>query len=279
MEPETPDFPLDEPRQLESPQSGLRGRWNLRPKLRWFVAEIAVVVTGVLIALALNAWWQGQQASASEQHYLVLLSRDLEQLQVDLGELAEIEEGWLQDGLASYRILSSRDHSPANRAIVSERFSRLSTRKTINLTNATYEDLISTGNLQLIHNRSLRDQIVAFYEEAERQFAIHDKNNAFFVDQMLVGQIFGRGLFYHRSGSVIAETPSDSMLAVELANGFVDEPDYIWSLPNDSPEWAIVKGHLLMRINISTYEKGRAEDQLSRARELQIAVDAERSGN
>lgn len=278
MATDTSKFPVGEQPKLAPTERETRGHWNLRPKLRWFVAEIAVVVTGVLIALALNAWWQGQQASASEQHYLVLLSRDLEQLQLDLEELVEIEEGRLQDGLASYRILSSRDHSPDNRAIVSERFSRLTFRRTINLTNATYEDLISTGNLQLIHNRSLRDQIVAFYEEAERQFAIHDKNNAFFVDEMFVGRVFGRGLFYDRSGSAFAETPTDSMLAAELANGFVDEPDYIWSLPNDSPEWAIVKGQLLMRISTSAYEKGRAEDQLSRARELQLAVEAERSG-
>ncbi|NBB87388.1 MAG: hypothetical protein GVY12_14365 [Bacteroidetes bacterium] len=36
-----------------------RGDW--RPKLRWFAAEIGVVVAGVLIALALNAWWAGLQ--------------------------------------------------------------------------------------------------------------------------------------------------------------------------------------------------------------------------
>ena len=29
--------------------------WDWRPKLRWFAAEITVVVAGVLIALALNA--------------------------------------------------------------------------------------------------------------------------------------------------------------------------------------------------------------------------------
>ncbi|MEM6783267.1 MAG: hypothetical protein AAF624_05975 [Bacteroidota bacterium] len=32
-------------------------KWDWRPKLRWFAAEIVVVVAGVLIAFAVNAWW------------------------------------------------------------------------------------------------------------------------------------------------------------------------------------------------------------------------------
>jgi hypothetical protein len=36
-------------------------RWDWNPKLRWFAAEILIVISGVLIALALNAWWSEQQ--------------------------------------------------------------------------------------------------------------------------------------------------------------------------------------------------------------------------
>jgi hypothetical protein len=50
-------------------------RWHrdLRAQLRWFTAEILVVVAGVLIALALNAWWQGRQQAREEQRLLVAL--------------------------------------------------------------------------------------------------------------------------------------------------------------------------------------------------------------
>ena len=44
-----------------------------RPRLRWFAAEILVVVAGVLIALALNAWWQGRERNREEQRLLVAL--------------------------------------------------------------------------------------------------------------------------------------------------------------------------------------------------------------
>jgi hypothetical protein len=45
-------------------------RWDWRPKLRWFAAEIVVVVAGVLIALALNAWWGGVQERELETESL-----------------------------------------------------------------------------------------------------------------------------------------------------------------------------------------------------------------
>ncbi|WP_412069194.1 hypothetical protein [Rubrivirga sp. IMCC43871] len=64
-------------------------RWDWRPTLRWFAAEIVVVVAGVLIALALNAWWQGRQDHALETHTLrelrAALLNDLTDVQVNVG--------------------------------------------------------------------------------------------------------------------------------------------------------------------------------------------------
>ena len=52
-------------------------RWNWRRGTRWFAAEFLVVVTGVLVALALNAWLGGRQHAAREQAYLREIARDL----------------------------------------------------------------------------------------------------------------------------------------------------------------------------------------------------------
>lgn len=64
-------------------------RFDWRPKARWFAAEIVVVVAGVLIALALNAWWQGRQDHALETHTLrelrAALVNDLADVQVNVG--------------------------------------------------------------------------------------------------------------------------------------------------------------------------------------------------
>lgn len=41
--------------------------------LRWFAAEITIVVAGVLIALALNSWWQKRQDARAEQRLIMAL--------------------------------------------------------------------------------------------------------------------------------------------------------------------------------------------------------------
>lgn len=56
-----------------------RKRFGWRPGLRWFAAEFLVVVSGVLVALALNAWWSGQQSAAQEEVYLLQLAEELAQ--------------------------------------------------------------------------------------------------------------------------------------------------------------------------------------------------------
>lgn len=205
-----------EPGKMERQPTHLR--W--KPKLRWFAAEIAVVVVGVLIALALNAWWQARQAAAGEENYLTLISRDLGQMLDDLEELRAYEEHQIQGGLEAYRAISTNDRSPEQMTLISDRVQRLTSRRTMNLTNATYQDLLSTGNLQLIGNRALRDQLVAFYEQAEGEFEIHNENNAFIVDQLFATLIEGRGLFLSRGGSgttINATTGSDSVLTDALA--------------------------------------------------------------
>ena len=41
--------------------------------LRWFAAEITIVVAGVLIALALNSCWQKRQDARAEQRLIMAL--------------------------------------------------------------------------------------------------------------------------------------------------------------------------------------------------------------
>ena len=57
--------------------------------LRWFAAELAVVVAGILIAFALQAWWQGRSDRTEERAYLARLEADLRNSIVQLeGQLA-----------------------------------------------------------------------------------------------------------------------------------------------------------------------------------------------
>ena len=119
-------------------------------------------------------------------------------------------------------------------------------------------------------------QIVAFYEEAERRFDIHNKNNAVFVDNLFGREILGRGLIYNWVDSHIATlTRPDSILSEVFARGYATEPTPLWALPPGASEWSVVRSVLLQRIRASAYGRTFAEQQLADSRALREAIEAE----
>lgn len=66
------DTPAPDPRPPTTPPT----RRDWRPRLRWFGAEFLVVVTGVLVALAVNAWWGNAQQRADERATLHTLREE-----------------------------------------------------------------------------------------------------------------------------------------------------------------------------------------------------------
>ena len=230
----------------------------------------------MLIALALNAWWQGRQDAVSEQSYLALISRDLDQMADNLQELMDYEDLQFQHSLTAYRILSMSAPSAAKQDSASESLERLTGRRTIHATQATYEDLLNTGNLQLIRNLTLRNRLVSFYEEAERAFDIHNMNNAVFVDELYAHSMLGNGLLYTQAWfGIRGLARADSLLNARIAGGYVDDPDPLWSLPQGAPQWNTVRAILLQRMRVAAYARDFARTQLDETRELQRGIEAE----
>lgn len=246
---------------------------RLRSSLRWFAAEIVVIVAGVLIALALNAWWQDRQDAESEAVYLRLVLRDLDQMAGDLVELLEFETARIDAGLAVYRGISTGALPESERAAFSRDITSLLSRRTISVTDATFQDLVNTGGLRLLRNLGVRHRLIAFYEEAERAFRIHDRNNAVFVDELFVREMLGRGLVYNRIGSGLAtRAESDDMLRELLIGGYIEDPDPLWDLPQDSQVWDTVRAILLQRLRVAAYARQFAEEQLEDTRALQTEI-------
>jgi hypothetical protein len=248
-----------------------RGHWSA------LALELLVVVAGILLALLIDGWAQDRRDRASEITYLQFLNRDLQQTIDQLQESRTFEARLLDDGRFVYRSLSGVV-APADRPAVSLALARLGARRTLRLANATYVDLVNTGNLQLIDDRELRDRVVQFYENAERNLAIIDRNNAFFVDEMYFGRVLASGAIIPRpafddGGNILAS--SDSTLRAALSGGYLDEPDPIWRLPLDGPEWRAVRGQVVMRMRISTIVQATADALVEEAAALRAATQAE----
>lgn len=133
--------------------------------LRWFAAEFLVVVTGVLVALALGAWWQDRDNRAREAGYLHQLERDL-----DLTERAmrDISEFHIESALAAARVGQAFwAPDPPTLAQLSadliRPFRSLRERPVL----GTIETLIATGDLRLIRSDALRTELTTFAEFAK----------------------------------------------------------------------------------------------------------------
>lgn len=247
-----------------------------RGRARWFAAEFLVIVTGVLVAVALNGFYQSRRDARHEADYIALLSRDIQFTTRQLEEKAAFETAQLRDGTMAYRALSAAE-PPSNTAEVSAALRKLMDRRTMALLDATYQDLLSTGNLRLIRNRRLRDQVVEFYGTTRAEYEIMNKNNAYFVDELYNSLVIGRGLVKPGgAGNLAVLAPLDARLAPLLRGGYASETDYLWSLPKSAPEWAQLKSTLVSRLRIAALSEQSAQRALARTRALSAALEAER---
>jgi len=58
----------------------------------WILAEIGIVVVGILIAFSLNSWWEGRAAAGREQDHLSALQADFTQNVARLHALASSQD-------------------------------------------------------------------------------------------------------------------------------------------------------------------------------------------
>jgi hypothetical protein len=247
-----------------------------RTRARWFAAEFLVIVTGVLVALALNALYQRRQDARNETTYLALLDRDIGHSIRQLEEKAAFEAEQVRAGLAAYQSLSGRAGTE-NRAVVSAALTQLVDRRTMVLREATYQDLLSTGNLRLIRNRQLRDRIVDYYETTRGEYDIMNRNNAYLVDQIYVPLVIGNGF---KVGGTPGKTALlkivDETLIPKLRTGYIAQPDYLWGVPVNGKEWAEMRAGLLLRIRVAAISEQFARQVLVRTRALSTDLDAKR---
>ena len=265
----------------ETRKAGRNARHRLRlgrSLARRFLFEFIVVVAGVLVALALSAWFEGRRDAASEQSYLALLSRDLERTIEDLESFIAFGSRQLDDAAAAVRGLASGPPA-ADRTDIAAAMARLLTRQTLTLKNAAYQDLISTGHLSLLRDAALRDRIVDFYQSTDQRFEIINRNNTYFVDQVYNARVIMSGLIQMRPGSNHPTVAKDGELVKKrIENAFQPARDRLWELPPDAPEWPMVRSVLLTRMLVSQQAHTAGNQRLGAARELKVAVDAARGG-
>jgi len=128
--------------------------------------EAAAIIASILLAFAIDAWWEDRQERVLEQQYLASLKADF---QADIEELDEAIALAKSRGQLGRLIVSTIDKDRVegnpNAFIWAVYSSYLLNFPSY--TRATINDLLSTGNLQLLQNSNLKAAIAEYYTDIE----------------------------------------------------------------------------------------------------------------
>jgi len=241
-------------------------------EMRWaqVVIELALLIVGILVALAVDGWIDDRRDARLEREYLGRLERDLGQNLEILLEFVEFEGRQVADGVMAYRALRGADAT--DREAVAEAIGHLTHRRTLRLVRATYEDLLSTGNLGLIRDSALRDTIVKLYEETDRTTTLVDRNNQQLVDQLFTLPMVDSGLVAPRFGANLPALDAGLRSLEQRIGVQVDaRNDRLWTLAEGSPEWGLLANRILRRTMASNSTGAQAE---ALRRQVEAAHDA-----
>lgn len=212
------------------------------------LVELALLVLGILIALAVNSWIEDRRDARVEHQYLELLARDLDRDLVTLDEALRFEQTQAANSAFAYRALYGAAVPPDQREAVAQALAELTARRTLRLGRATYSDLLSTGNLRLIRNAALRDRIVRLYENNERAQLIRDRNNQEFVDRMYMTYMLDHAFVAPRATRNLPSISApDGAFARRVAAPVTTADDRLWQLPRTAADWDILAGRVWYR--------------------------------
>ena len=245
-------------------------------KWGFLFAELVLLVTGILIALAIDGWVGDARDRQTEAVYLELLSRDIDEIRQQAILQVEFEKNQIHIGIEANEILDSPDLK-TKKARLGSLLGGLSTRRTLNLRSATFDEIVSSGHLQLIRNRELRHKLMRFFALMELRERIAEKNNQDLIDDVYIPFLMRTGITVRaeHQDSIAALNRSTEILNERLSPVVVYPEDRILSAPAESDTWNDIKRQLLFRIRIAAVGQAGAELILVATDNISTAIASE----
>lgn len=130
---------------------------------KYAIGEIVLVVIGILIALSLNSWNNNRLDRIAEKRYLESFKNDIE-LQLERLERLDIllseKIDYAESLLANYQETESFRKVDS----FSYKMSKLMGTSAFPNINTTFSEINSSGQIGIIRNDSLRQQLIDFYQ-------------------------------------------------------------------------------------------------------------------
>lgn len=146
------------------PETKSAPRWmnsGWRPSPSWFVAEIIVVVVGILIAVVLNAWWTGREAHKKEQIVLQDLRQDFATNQDEI-QRVQTAHALHQQRFGAFESLGNAEIDALPLDSIRAIYGSLLLPNTFDPVRGTIDALVASGDLGLLSDQSLRNNLTSF---------------------------------------------------------------------------------------------------------------------
>lgn len=137
-------------------------------RINWHqaLAEVGLIGAGILIALAVDSWWEERVERQAEVEYLQSLQSDFEANRDELNKQFIEEERILNLGKKIHTHIESgfREISPADLNVLIGKFFWLYEWQPI---TGTYEEMLGSGRLLYLRNKSLRGKLSQYVHLVE----------------------------------------------------------------------------------------------------------------
>lgn len=153
--------------------------------LIYAIGEIILVVIGILIALSINNWNQNRINTDKQQDYLIGLKNDLEKQITSFNSSFRFYELIIGKGESVLVDFSSIGKLTEIDSINSKLSFLMYTRSYPEITT-TFNELNSSGQLNLIKEKSLRSQVIKYYQNSEDNQKAVEGN----TENVIYNQIF-----------------------------------------------------------------------------------------
>lgn len=232
-------------------------------KQDWFTAilELVILVVGIYIGLQVDDWASEREDRQTEIIYLELLARDVAELQQQVDAQQAFERDKVDVAARTYELLTSDDPS-AHQVELGELLTALQGRRTLTLVSATYEQMVSSGHLQLIRDPKLRDKLARHFALMRRDEAIIGKNNQDLIDDIYGPFLLQAGisLRFERHDTEATLNRAAAIMAERLGPDYEPLPDVILSRPPEAESWSDIRRNVIFRMRIATVGQAKSED-------------------
>ncbi len=157
--------------------------------MRYAVGEIVLVVIGILIALSINDW---NDQKKNEQAEVIYYCRILEDFELDKQRIDELknESNYRID--MSQKVLLDLDSGAKDKHNIMNLFILATRSEVYEPRNVAFKDLISSGNLKLLNDITIKNSLIQFYSELEnKQFQLKQNRDE------ITKKVFEFFFFFH----------------------------------------------------------------------------------